>query len=56
MANLTIGVVGMGLIGGSLVKAIKKNTTHKVFGFDISEETVKSALKEKKKSKVKEMI
>ena len=47
MANLTIGVVGMGLIGGSLVKAIKKNTKHKVYGFDISEQTVKSALQEK---------
>ena len=47
MANLTIGVVGLGLIGGSLVKAIKKNTKHKVFGFDISKETIKSALKEK---------
>ena len=44
---MVIGVVGMGLIGGSLVKAIKKNTKHKVYGFDISEETVKSALQEK---------
>ena len=44
MANLTIGVVGLGLIGGSLVKAIKKNTKHKVFGFDISKETIKSRI------------
>lgn len=47
MANLTIGVVGLGLIGGSLAKATKKNTKHKVYGFDISEATIKSALKEK---------
>ena len=47
MTNLTIGVVGMGLIGGSLVKAAKKNTKHKVYGFDISASTVKAALTEK---------
>ena len=47
MTNLTIGVVGMGLIGGSLVKAAKKNTNHKVYGFDISVSTVKAALTEK---------
>ncbi len=44
---MVIGVVGLGLIGGSLAKATKKNTKHKVYGFDISETTVKSALKEK---------
>lgn len=44
---MVIGIVGLGLIGGSLAKATKKNTNHKVYGFDISEETVKSALKEK---------
>ena len=47
VTNLTIGVVGMGLIGGSLVKATKKNTKHKVYGFDISASTVKAALTEK---------
>ena len=44
---MVIGIVGLGLIGGSLAKATKKNTNHKVYGFDISETTVKSALKEK---------
>lgn len=44
---MIIGIVGLGLIGGSLAKATKKNTNHKVYGFDISETTVKSALKEK---------
>lgn len=32
---MNIGVVGLGLIGGSLCKAIKQNTQHAVFGFDI---------------------
>lgn len=32
---MIIGVVGLGLIGGSLCKAIKRNTDHTVFGFDI---------------------
>ncbi len=45
--NLTIGVVGLGLIGGSLVKAAKKNTKHRVYGFDVSESTIKAALTEK---------
>ncbi len=31
---MNIGIVGLGLIGGSLGKAIIKNTTHKVFGMD----------------------
>ena len=44
---MVIGIVGLGLIGGSLAKATEKNTNHKVYGFDISETTVKSALKEK---------
>ena len=32
---MTIGVVGLGLIGGSLCKTIKKNTSHTVYGFDL---------------------
>lgn len=44
---MIIGIVGLGLIGGSLAKAAKKNTKHKIYGFDISEATIKSALKEK---------
>ncbi len=31
---MNIGVVGLGLIGGSLCKAIKENTDHTVLGFD----------------------
>ena len=47
MENLTIGIVGLGLIGGSLAKATKKNTEHKVYAYDISEDTLSRALKEK---------
>lgn len=31
---MKIGVVGLGLIGGSMAKAIKKKTEHEVFGWD----------------------
>lgn len=33
---MTIGIVGLGLIGGSIAKAIKENTVHTVLGFDIA--------------------
>ena len=33
----TVGVVGLGLIGGSMAKAIKRATRHTVLGADISE-------------------
>ncbi len=32
---MKIGVVGLGLIGGSMAKAIKENTGHTVYGYDI---------------------
>ncbi len=34
---MVIGVVGLGLIGGSLCKAIKLNTAHTIYGFDLDE-------------------
>lgn len=34
---MNIAVVGLGLIGGSICKALKKSTDHTVFGFDINE-------------------
>lgn len=46
MQTLTIGVIGLGLIGGSFAKAIKQNTPHIVAGYDISEDAVLQALTE----------
>lgn len=40
---MNIGIVGLGLIGGSIAKAIKKNTGHVVLGLDISEAIVYKA-------------
>lgn len=41
---MRIAIVGLGLIGGSLARAIKKNTDIKVFAIDINSETITSAL------------
>lgn len=41
---MNIGVVGLGLIGGSIAKSAKKNTNFKVFGYDIDPATVKNAI------------
>lgn len=43
---MKIAIVGLGLIGGSLAKAIKKNTEAMVYGIDISGSTVAAALAE----------
>lgn len=39
----TIAVVGLGLMGGSMAKAIKTRTDYKVLGLDINEETMQLA-------------
>ena len=44
---MNIGVVGLGLIGGSIAKSAKKNTKFKVYGYDINENVVKNAINEK---------
>lgn len=44
MEKRVIGVVGLGLIGGSLAKALKKNTAHIVLGYDTDETVMKKAL------------
>lgn len=41
---LHIGVVGLGLIGGSMAKALKKYTSHMIYGCDIDPETIQAAL------------
>lgn len=40
---MNIGIVGLGLIGGSLAKAIKENTAHTVYGYDIQNSSVLGA-------------
>ncbi len=42
--SMNIGIVGLGLIGGSLAKAIKKNTDYTVWGYDLSEPVTLKAL------------
>ncbi len=37
---MNIGIIGLGLIGGSIAKAIKEMTEHKVYAYDINESTV----------------
>lgn len=40
---MTIGIIGLGLIGGSIAKAIKENTENTVLGYDIAESVVMKA-------------
>ena len=37
---MNIGIIGLGLIGGSLAKSIKARTSHNVFGSDLDKETM----------------
>lgn len=41
---MNIAVVGLGLIGGSFCKALKKNTFHHILGIDTNKETIRKAL------------
>lgn len=41
---MNIGIVGMGLIGGSMAKALKTFTPNKIFGFDINSDVVSEAV------------
>lgn len=43
---MKIAIVGLGLIGGSLAKAIKKNTDYPVFAYDIDKSSVSSAIQQ----------
>ncbi|MEG1779624.1 MAG: prephenate dehydrogenase/arogenate dehydrogenase family protein, partial [Oscillospiraceae bacterium] len=39
-----IGIVGLGLIGGSFAKAVKATTNAKIFAYDKNQSTISSAL------------
>ncbi len=41
---MNIAVVGLGLIGGSICKALKKNTFHRILGIDTNRDTIEKAL------------
>ena len=41
---MTIGIIGLGLIGGSLAKSIKEHSKHIVWGYDIDPTVVEKAL------------
>ncbi len=40
---MTVGIVGLGLIGGSFAKAYSDNDEHKVLAYDIDEQTMQAA-------------
>lgn len=40
---MTVSIIGLGLIGGSLAKALKARTSHRVLGFDKNEDVIVSA-------------
>jgi prephenate dehydrogenase len=40
---MKIGVIGLGLIGGSIAKALRTRTTHDVFGYDHCKSTLEAA-------------
>lgn len=42
--KMEIGIIGLGLIGGSLAKAISQSTDHTVYGTDINDQVVKKAI------------
>lgn len=44
---MKIAIVGLGLIGGSLAKAIKATSDNYISGYDCSQEVVKAAIKDK---------
>lgn len=43
---MKIGIVGLGLIGGSLAKALKKNTDYEIVGVDADEQTMRMAIED----------
>ena len=43
---MTVGIAGLGLIGGSMARAIQRHTAHRVLGYDINQSTLDAALRE----------
>lgn len=41
---MTVGIVGLGLIGASMAKTVKKHTDFAVMGYDVSESVMESAM------------
>ncbi|PKM85645.1 MAG: prephenate dehydrogenase/arogenate dehydrogenase family protein [Firmicutes bacterium HGW-Firmicutes-11] len=41
---MNIGIIGLGLIGGSMAKAIKQHTDHMVLGYDCKETVLRKAM------------
>ena len=37
---MKVGIVGLGLMGGSMAKSIKNRTGHTVYGIDLDQETM----------------
>lgn len=44
---MNIGISGLGLIGGSIAKALKENSSHTVFGYDILTEAIHRSFMQK---------
>lgn len=44
---MTVGIVGLGLIGGSFAKAFSENDEHKCLGFDIDSGVMNHAYEQK---------
>lgn len=43
---MNIAVVGLGLIGGSMCKSLKKHSFHRILGIDTNKETIRKALEQ----------
>ena len=41
---MNIGIAGLGLIGGSMAKALSSRTNNKIYGFDINEDVIEEAI------------
>ncbi len=41
---MNIAIIGLGLIGGSMAKALKSRTDNKIYGFDINSDVVEEAI------------